>query len=177
MKKTLIGISVLAIVALSLGVAGFVYAQGQPPTPDSPYGRGMLDGYHGYGRGMMGGYGLMGPGMMGWNGADGPMHEAMIAALADALGASPEEVEARHDAGETLWDIAAAYGLNAEEIQELMFTAHDAALEEAVEEGWLPQEQAEWMDEHMDQMWNGEFGGHCGGGYGFSPGTRWQGMN
>ena len=43
------------------------------------------------------------------------------------------------------------------------------ALEDAVANGLMTEEQAEWMDGHMEQMWSGDyedggFGGHCGGG-------------
>jgi pyrroloquinoline quinone (PQQ) biosynthesis protein C len=126
----------------------------------------MMNDYSGYGHGMMGGFG--GNGMMGWNGEEGPMHDDMIASLADALGLPAAEIEARHDAGETLWEIAEAEGLSAEEIQELMFSAHNIALEEAVDNGWLTQEQAEWMDGHMEKMWEG--GSHCGGSGYFGTG-------
>lgn len=172
MKKVLIGFTVLSIVAVTLGFAGYVYAQAQtPPTPDYPYGSGMMGGY---GYKMMGyGHGMMGYGMIGWDGEEGPMHEAMVEVLSEALGLPAEAVEARHDAGETLWQIAEAEGLNAEEIRELMFTAHDAALKEVVEDGWLTPEQAEWMDEHMEQMWDGDYS-HCGGGNG--TGSGWHGM-
>jgi hypothetical protein len=99
MNKKFIGIGVLSFVVLTLGLAGFAYAQGQPPQgQDYPYGSEMMNGYDGHDYGMMGdGYG-----MMGWNGEEGPMHEVMITNLAQSLNLSPEEVEARHDAGETL---------------------------------------------------------------------------
>ncbi len=180
MKKTVVVLAVIGIAVLSLGLAGYAYAQSEtPPSPNYPNRYGMMGDYgtygpNSYGHGMMGGRGL---GMMGWNGQEGPMHETMVKAFAEALGLSAEEIEARHDAGETLWDIAIAEGLNPEEIQELMFSSHDAALQEAVEAGWLTPEQAEWMDGHMNQMWDGEYSNHCGGGTGYDPGARWQGMN
>ncbi len=175
MKKLLLVVTGFVVAVLVFGVAGFAYAQSQtPPTPEYPYGPGMMGG--GYGRGMMGGYDdFGGHGMMGWDGEEGPMHEAMVAALAEALGLTSEEIEARHDAGETLWQIAEAEGLSAEEIQDLMFSAHDVALEEAVANGWLTQEQAEWMDSHMEQMWEG--GNHCGSQDGTGFGSRRGGMN
>lgn len=169
MKKILWVVSGFMVAVLVFGVVGFTYAQSQTPsTPEYPYGPGMMDDYDGYGpgfgRGMMGSYGnrgLMGGyGMMDWNGEEGPMHEAMVAAVADALGLTPEEIETRHDAGETLWEIAEAEGLSVEEIQDLMFSAHDAALEDAVANGDLTQEQADWMDSHMEEMWEG--GSPCG---------------
>jgi len=164
MKNIFLVVSGFVVAALVFGVAGFAYAQSQTPaTPDYPYGPGMMaenDGYGpGFGRGMMGGYGghgmMGGYGMMDWNGEEGPMHEAMVTAVAEALGLTPDEIEARHDAGETLWQIAEAEGLSAEEIQDLMLSAHDAALEDAVVNGWLTQEQADWMDSHMEGMWEG----------------------
>jgi hypothetical protein len=182
MKKTLLIVAVLSITVLTLGVAGYAYAQDQ--TLEYPYGPDMMGDYDGYGHGMMGdfagyGHGMMGVnggyGMMGWNGEEGPMHDAMVSSLADALELSPDEIDARHDAGETLWEIAEAEGLSAEEIQELMFSAHYIALEDAVANGWLTQEQAEWMDAHMEQMWDG--GSHCGGGGDFGTGGRRGGMN
>jgi hypothetical protein len=186
MKKILL-IVVGFLVAVSVfGVAGFAYAQSQtPPTPEYPYGPGMMGGGYGrsYGHGMMGGYGMhaqSGVERMDWGGEYGPMHDAMIAALAEALGLTPGELEARHDAGETMWQIAESEGLSTDEIQDLMLAAHDAALDDAVANGLLTEEQAEWMDAHMDQMWGGEygnggFGGHCGGA-GWNA-SRWQGEN
>ena len=81
----------------------------------------MMDrGARGYGHGMMGGDGRgygMGYGVMGWNGEHGPMHEVMVAAMAEALDLTSEEIEDRHNSGETVWEIAEAEGLSAEEIQ------------------------------------------------------------
>jgi hypothetical protein len=165
------------VAVLVFGVASFAYAHSQtPPTPEYPYGPGMMSG--GYGRGHGRGYGH---GMMGWGGEYGPMHEAMIAALAETLDLTSEELEARHDAGESMWQIAESEGLSAAEIQDLMLSTHDKALQDAVANGQLTEEQAEWMDAHMEQMWSGEygdggFGGHCGGG-GWHANSRWQGEN
>lgn len=177
MNKNLIVIGVLSLVVLTLGLAGYVSAQGQPPQPgDYPLGPEMMNGFSNYHDEMMGnGYGMMGYGMMGWHGEESPMHEAMIESLAESLGLSPEEIEARHDAGESLWDIAEAEGLGYEEIRDLMSLAHDGALEAAADEGQLTQEQADWMDEHMNQMWDGEYG-HCEGEHGDKDGVRWHGM-
>jgi len=176
MKNTLLIVSGFVVAVLVFGVAGFAYAQSQtPPTPEYPYGPGMMAENDGYGPGF-GGHGMMsGYGMRDWEGEEGPMHEAMVATVAEALGLTPEELEARHDAGETLWEIAEAEGLSAEEIQDLMFSAHDAALEDAVANGWLTQEQADWMDSHMEGMWQGD--SPCGSqnGTGFMP--HGAGMN
>jgi hypothetical protein len=161
MKKNLLIVAVISVAILALSLAGFAYAHDRTPsTPEYPYSPGMMNGYSDFGRGMM-----------GWSGEEGEMHDAMIAALADTLGLSAVQIETRHDAGETLWEIAETEGLSVEEIQELMFSAHDVALEDAVANGWLTQEQAEWMDTHMEQMWDGDR--HCsGGGYSGISGHR-----
>jgi hypothetical protein len=186
MKKTLLVVGILSITVLIFGVVGFAYAQNRTlPNSEYPHGPGMMGDYddHGFGHGMMGSYGRgMGSGMVGWNGEYGPMHESMIAALAEALDLTPEELKSRHDAGETLWEIAEAEGLSGEENQELMISTHNFALEDAVANGLMTAEQAEWMDAHMDQLWSGDyqdvgFGGHCGGSGWLKDNSRWQGEN
>jgi len=117
MKKTLliVGLVVLALGALSVGV---VAAQGgQPPSGQ----RGVVDGVM------------------------GPMHEYMEQAMADAVGLDLEEFEARHDSGETFYQIALDEGFTAEEIPALMQDARTKGLEAAVTAGVISQEQADWM--------------------------------
>lgn len=180
MKKILIFGAVLGVVVLALGVAGYVYAQSQTPTPANPgngYGYGMMGGN---GRGMMGGgYGMMG----NWgNGNYGPMHDYMIPALAEKLGLTAEELQARIDGGETPYQVAQSLGFSEAEISDLFLAAHDAALDAAVAAGVITQAQADWMDQHMELMWqNGGPGfGGCHGGYGQNgaqgrgPGGRWN---
>ena len=184
MKKLLMAGAVGLVVLVALGIAGFAYAQSQ--TPPAPYGagRGMMGGF---GSGMMAGRGMMGgyrSGMMG-NGGYGPMHEYMVAALAEELGLTVEDVQSRIEAGETPYQIAQSQGLTDEQIRDVMEQAHDAALDAAVAAGALTQEQADWMDQHMEQMWqNGGAGfGPCHGGSATGaasagtsrgPGWRWN---
>ncbi len=178
MNKKFIVIAVLSLAVLTLSLAGYAFAQGQPPPPrEYPYGPDMMNGYGGYDYEMMGtGYGIMGYGMMDLDGDEGPMHESMIDSLAETLALTPQEIEARHDAGESIWEIAVAEGLSDEEIKELMFSSHNAALEDAEVNGWLTPEQTDWMDEHMNQMWSGDYD-HCGGVNGNEAGVRWHGMD
>lgn len=178
-KWIIVGISVVGLVALVITGAvwaGTAYAQSQtPPAPGYPYG--MMGGQYG-GHGMMGGYGMMGAGY-------GPMHSTMVDAFSEALNLTPDEVQSRIEAGETPWQIAESQGLSNEQIQQLMLDAHDKALEKAVEAGVLTQEQADWMDQHMESMWSGDgtgFGGCHGGtntddttsGTRFGPMMRWS---
>ena len=127
MKKILIISSIVIVVIVALGVAGFAYAQSQfPPTPDYPYGPGMMGRSGGRG-GMMG----------GWRSADGtygPLHEYMINAMAEAFDVTPEEIQAAHDEGNTMWDLAQEKGLTEEEFGQLMLDARTKALEQEVKE-------------------------------------------
>jgi Spy/CpxP family protein refolding chaperone len=178
MKKTLVVVAVALVALTALAVAGFAYAQSQtPPSPDNPngaYGPGMMRGWGG--RGMMNG-----PGMMGgdWaNGSYGPMHAYMLPALAEALDLAPEDLQARIDAGESPWQIAQAQGLSDEEVSALLSEAHAKALQSAVEAGAITQEQADWMQDHMQQRWqNGAPGfGPCHGGAGRGSRGRWNSL-
>ena len=139
---------------LALGTAGPAYAQTEPPNPNPG------EGYYGHG-------------MWGTDG-EGPMHDVMISILAPALGITPEELEERHDAGETFYQIALDLGFNAAELPGLIIEAKTAALAQAVEEGIITQEQADWMIARMAQMRAAGYGpgtGNCGG-----PGRGWQGQ-
>ena len=170
MKKFLV-ISAVAILAiLVLGVSGFAYAQAQtPPPPDYPnYGPGMMGrwGGRGFGQGMMGGWG---------QGGYGPMHEYMEDAFAEALNLTHEELEAKLADGETMWSIAQAQGLSDEEIADLMVNARTKALEQAVADGVLTKEQADWMTQRMQETQSAGFGpGYCHGFSGQGRGSGWR---
>lgn len=160
MKKILILSAVVIAVLATLAVAGYAYAQTQPPATPFPYGPGgMMGGWGGRTGGMMGG---RGGGMMGgqWNGQYGPMHQYMIDAVAQAFEMTPEDLQARLNKGDTFWTIAQEKGLTQEQFNTLMKDASAKALKQAVEAGALTQEQADWMQQHMNQM--GGFGGGFG---------------
>jgi len=160
MKKTFMIAFVLAAVA-GLIVAGSAFAQGD--TPPTFGDRGPADG-------------------------TGLLHDYMSNAMAQALGLSVEEFEARHDAGETFFDIAFAEGFTAEETPTLMQNARTSALDVAGKDGVITQEQVEWMQSrgfgrggNMGE--NGDFGsGVCDGSgqfegssmRGSGHGGRWQ---
>ncbi len=121
----------------------------------------------GFGPGMMrrNGAGGNGTGMMGrWgnDGTYGPMHAEMVNAFAAALGINPDDLQAQLDAGETMWTIAEASGLNAQEFATLMVDTRTQALQAAVAAGSITQEQADWMTQRMSQMQANGYGpGNC----------------
>ena len=154
MKKTVL---IVALVVLALGVLGVgaAFAQGGQP----PYGPMMLGG---------GGY--------------GPVHDYVEQALAAKLGLTEEQVEDQLAAGKPMYQIALDNGIQQEDLADFMNGVHQDAFAEAVkEDGVMTQEQADWMLQRMQNMYQNGYGaGNCpmhngqggqfGRGNGFGPG-------
>jgi len=183
MKKLIVIGAFVMVAVLALGAAGFAYAQTlTPDNPETPYGPGMMGRWseqENFGTGMMSrgnGRGF-GRGMMGRNAQDGSglLHTYMVDAFAQALGTTSEDLQAQLDAGETMWTVDQAQGLSVEEFTTLMVTARTSALNQAVADGVLTQEQADWMIQRMQQRQGGGFGpGNCPMGDGYGPAATGQ---
>lgn len=161
---------VLIVVGiLTLVAVGVVAAQDDtPPTPES----GCLFGTCGQPGAYSRGFG----GMMGGYQAGGWMHDYMLDAFAEALGLDPEVVQAKIDEGYHMWEIAVEQGLSEEDVEALMESVHDLALEAMVADGVIDQERVDWMDERMDWMFSQGGGpGGCHGGFGRGSGM-WGGQ-
>jgi hypothetical protein len=161
MKKLALSIVIAAVAIIALGTAGFVYAQSttpQTPVPGIGYGNGMMNGRGGRG------------GMMGQNAAgtqDGWMHDEMIDAFAEKLGISVDDLNTRLANGETMAQIASSKGLTADQFTTLMADARTQAIDQAVKNGTLTQDQADWMKQRGAGMMNGGRGrGARGAGQG-----------
>ncbi len=135
-KKKLILLSGMALIVLllaGLGGAALVYAQ--EPTPPIPF------GWHGGGRGGF-----------GW--ADGGQW-TMFDTAAEALGLTPEELFAELRASKSLAEIAEEQGVEIEAVQDAMNAARSEAMQQtikqAVEDGSMTQEQADWMLEGLEK--------------------------
>lgn len=159
--KFLSAILVVGLVA-TVGV-GIVSAQDDTPEPP-------LDG-RGRGRGM----GFDREGGMGLFAIDS---DAIHAKLAELLGMKIDDFEAAHEAGETIYSLALEYGVDVEVLQAVMAEAHAEALAQAVADGVITQEQADWMLERQTMRYEG-FSGEIGelgekefGGFGQG---RWDG--
>jgi len=129
--KTLGVIAVVAIVGV-LGVTAIVSAQG--PETGVPFG-----GWH---RG--------GPGFAPMGGIlhSEEMEEEMHAAIADTLGLSVEEFDAARAEGQTLWQIAEAQGVDVTDVWAAMDEVRAQAIQQALDEGLITQEQADWMSQY-----------------------------
>jgi hypothetical protein len=123
----------------------------QELMPEGSFGR------HGGGRrmGRMGGFGGLGGNPMG-----------MLDAVAEELGMTPEELFAEMRAGKTPQEIVEEQGLDPDEF---FSDLGRSFIEQAVEDGDMSREQADWLLEGLEQgyfpMHHGE-GGHwspCGG--------------
>ncbi len=104
-----------------------------------------------------------GPGMMGGRGfaqGEGIMHDYMISAFAGVVGLSVDEVNTRITEGESLKEIAIAEGTTEEQLPELITQVRQAALDQAVADSVITQNQADLMNERMNQY----------SGQGFGPG-------
>ncbi|MDH3942712.1 MAG: hypothetical protein OEV06_01280 [Anaerolineae bacterium] len=157
MKKRFIGISLVAILAIALTATGVAFAQG-------------------WSHGGSGGRGPNGP----VDGEEGPLHELMQASMAEALGISVEELEARHEAGETFFDIAIALGFDAEEARELMLAARHSAIDQAVEQGLIDEDSADGMPHGFGRGGRGGYGSECpsdGEGMNYGPRGGKMGRN
>lgn len=119
-------VAVLAVTGLSVA-----YAQGNSPVDGAalgPWGPG---------------YGA-GPGT-------GPLaeyREVIHQALADELGISVDAFEQAIEDGQTLADLAEEYDVDLAALRTAMQEARADALAQAVEDGVITQEQADWMSDH-----------------------------
>jgi len=112
---------------------------------------------------------------MGW------MHDYIEQALAAKLGLTAEQVEEQFAAGNTMYQIALNNGIKQGDLSAFMNDVHKEAFANAVKDGVMTQEQADWMLQRMQSR--GRYGtGNCpmhGGqgtfqtGHGYGPGMMW----
>ncbi len=136
MKKAVLILSVIAVIAVAFGFSTQAYAQASTPTtPANP----------GYGYGGRGGRGGSGVNARGTGIAAGILHDDMVTFIAAKLGLTVDELNARLSAGETVGQIAAEKGLSLDEFRTLMQDARNQAIDKAVAAGLLTQAQADWL--------------------------------
>jgi len=160
MKKTIL---IVSLVVLALGALGVGVAFAQGPVP--PYTGGMMGSGNGY----------------GW------MHDYVEQALAAKLSLTEEQVEEQLAAGKPMYQIALDNGVKQEDLATFMNEVHKVAFDKAVKDGVVTQEQADWMLQRMQNMYqngngtgtgcpmhNGQGGQFSRGGGMMRGGFGWQ---
>jgi hypothetical protein len=139
-RKVIFVVALVATLTVTaLAGAGLAFAQ-EPtsPAPDSApcYGCG--------GWGMRGGWG--GGSGWGWHGM------GLIDALAELItGLEPADLYAELQQGTTLLEVADAHGVSADQLVKAALASRAEVLQQRVGAGYLTQEQADWMLEHMEE--------------------------
>lgn len=157
LKKVTIGLGTLLMIGvLALFTVGSVYAQAPTPTtPQTPLG-------NAWGR-VCNGAGVVSD------------------AVAKLLGMSTEDIYAERSAGKTLADIAKEKGVTDQQVIDAMLAGQKEVVDQALADGRVTQEQADWMLERMktnaplklsNPFGPGGMGGMRGGGHG-----RWGGTS
>ena len=176
MNTTLKITIIVAIVVAALAVLGAGFAFAQTPTPWGGYGYGMMgngpgmmsgdygmmSGNGGYGMtpafapgASVGQFGQSGDGyawmnsMYEWMTTTGGMHTIVWNGLAEALGLTPDELNAELASGKTLTQIAEAKSVSQEQLAAALEASVKAGLEKAVADGVLTQAQTKQMLNHM----------------------------
>lgn len=167
MKFTkILTIGLIAIVVLALS-ATFILAQDVvDPIPPTFGPGGMMGSGGGYGRGgMMGGRDHFGSMMNGFS---------LLDIVAQETGLTVEEVQAELTSGVTIAQLVENHDIAVEDIIAAASAAHQEYLNQAVADGWLTQEQADWMQQNMAVMIeshiNQSWGEGVGPGQGRGPG-------
>ena len=103
-----------------------------------------------------GGQPPVGQGGYGW------MHEYVEQALAAKLGLTEKQVEDQLAAGKPLYQIALDHGIKQADLANFMNEVHKDAFAKAVKDGVMTQEQADWMLQRMQNMFQNGYGpGNC----------------
>lgn len=152
-KRVKIAAGALAVVMLvSTLVVGTALAQGATPTPKAPYG--WRCGF-GFGRGIFG--------------------QAELEAAAKVLGMTADELSTQLWGGRTLAELADKAGVDLQAVRDAVEAAREAAIKDAIEQavadGYLTQEQADWLLKGMELgFMPGGWGRGFGRGFGFGGG-------
>jgi len=155
-NKMLILIAGLLAALLVVGVVGATgaFAQGSTTTPVPNQGRGPGDG-HGRGLGT-----------------------AELEAAAKVLNMTTDELSTALQSGKTLEQLATDKGVDFAKVQDAIQAAHVTELrdriQQALKDGQITQENADWLNEGLDKGFIGVpgafgFGGPHGHGFGSGP--------
>ena len=163
-KGLYVALGLAGALVVLLGTVGAAYAQGpQPPVGDCPF------------------YGSDHGGQMGGGWGWGRRGSSLVDVTAEATGLSEDEVIAALQEGQTPAQVAEAQGVDSQALVDAFLAGREAALEQAVSDGRLTQEQVDQMlaemsdhlSERVTQPWTPRsFGAGRMGHGGFGHGSR-----
>lgn len=134
-KKISILIGGLLAVAMLFGAVSVTTAYAQDGTPPAP-----VNGQPGDGRGHGGGRGL---------------GDAELAAVAEVLGMTADELSTALKDGKTLADLATTAGVDLEDVRDAISAVHvveiRARIEASLADGTISPEKADWLLEGLDK--------------------------
>jgi uncharacterized membrane protein len=143
------GVALIVVLVASLAGVAYVFADEPTPTPAPKT--------YGWGRGFGFGGGICG--------------QAELEAAAKALGMTADELSTQLWGGRTLADLADKAGVDLQTVRDAVEAANQAAIKDAinqaVKDGYLTQEQADWLLQGLEKGW---LGGGFGHGFGFGRG-------
>jgi hypothetical protein len=143
MNKLVKSLAIIAVVVIALGTTSSVFAQTTGPGTRGGYGGGLRNG-----RGTGGA--MFGEPLQA--GDDGMLHDYFIAAYAEELDIDAEELETRLAAGETMSEIS---GMTLEDFKLLMAEVRTEVIAQALADGVITEERAEWLESHGNRMAQG----------------------
>ena len=100
----------------------------------------------------------------------GVMHEYIVAALAEKLDLTVDELNERLEAGERMYAIALAEGITEADLPVFLQEVHQAAIDAALADGAITQEWADWMTQRFEARAKNGFGTCPMGGRSFQYG-------
>lgn len=129
------GVALIVVLVMSLAGTAYVFADEPTPTPKI-YGWGRC---FGFGRGIGG--------------------QAGLEAAAELLGMTADELSTQLWGGRTLADLADKAGVDLQTLRDAVEAANQAAMEaairdaiaQALEDGYITQEQADWLLQGLEQ--------------------------
>lgn len=142
-----VGLAAVFVAVLAVTGLGVAYAQGGPPEAAAALGPWGPQAGRGPGTGPLSEY-----------------RDVIHQAVADALGISVDTFEQAIDDGQTLADLADEYDVDLADVRAAMLEARADVLDQAVEDGVITQQQADWMQEHSLRMRAQRFAGCDGDG-------------
>lgn len=146
------------IAAIGVSAAGTVFAQDPTPTAPTTPAPEAQPGWRGMGRG----FGM-------WGGST-----AQFDAMAKALNLTPTQLFEQLHSGKSLEEIAKAQGVDLQKVQEAANATRIQAMKDtiaqAVKDGKITQEQADWLIQGLDKGYMPM--GHEGFGHGHGRGGK-----